>query len=308
MGDLRKKFIDILFEPDEEIDIDAPLTDVKTRSSDRKDIKKESKKEIKKEPSKVIDAREVLYGEPSKQTSFIDYFDGINNKKPNDKKVAEEEKYEMHDNVSPIFGLLNQKERKKKTVSEKEIQKAITPSDYISVVLSPIYGYDTAKANDARSVLDEKQNSSKADDAFDITDTMGNVFDDEPFEVPSEETREAVKEAVLESVIELNGGDHDFEEEIIDEVVEDVIEESVEEDELAALAKEVVENELIDDSEQDYGELYTTEITKEDIKEAFEQVKKESVINTKSLSLFDLDQYVNDDERDDFFEDLTGED
>lgn len=196
MSDITKKFLDILFEPEaEEVEAEAPLKDIKENNKDIKNISKQQ--------TKSPNVKDVLYGKQNKPSSFIDYFEVPKT----EKKVVEEtsETYEMREKISPIFGPITQKEKKKKQVPEKDIQKAVTvsTSEYTGIVISPIFGYDVAKANDARKTLNDK--SSTIEEENIVTDPSEDLFSDkEPaFEIP-EDMKETIHEAIQEAVVELN--------------------------------------------------------------------------------------------------------
>lgn len=196
MSDITKKFLDILFEPEaEEVEAEAPLKDIKENNKDIKNISKQQ--------TKSPNVKDVLYGKQNKPSSFIDYFEVPKI----EKKVVEEtsETYEMREKISPIFGPITQKEKKKKQVPEKDIQKAVTvsTSEYTGIVISPIFGYDVVKANDARKTLNDK--SSTIEEENIVTDPSEDLFSDkEPaFEIP-EDMKETIHEAIQEAVVELN--------------------------------------------------------------------------------------------------------
>lgn len=292
MGDLKKKIIDILFEDDTPIIDEAPLTDVKPLKKEVKDTSDIKKEEVKDTSIRIPNAKEVLYGKKSKQSSFIDYLDTDDSRSTNNKELIKEEKYELRENVSPIFGPINQKERKRKSASEKEIQKAVVnnpPSEYVSVVISPIYGYDSDKANDARKVLEDK--SDRKDNK--MHEDMSLIFDDNaPFDMPIDdsEVKEIAREAVFESVVELHKNKDAFEDETSDDLID--------------LNKE---KEDLSEEELPVEDMYTSEITKDEIREAFDAVTRNEFDNYESTSLFDLDDYVKDDAEDDLFDELNGD-
>ena len=180
MSDIKKRVLDLLFESDnEEVAIDAPLKDLTTNK--------------KKESSTSLKAKDVLYGNSEFNPSFIDY-----EPKPIIKKAQKEEKYEMHSNISPIFGPLSEAKTAKAITSEIDTKKATeskTTNEYSGVVISPIYGYDSSKANSARGNL--KPDLEKIKNDLDI-------FDDEPFDMQVDSFNETIKEAVQEAVIEFN--------------------------------------------------------------------------------------------------------
>ena len=141
MADLRKKFMDILFE-DEEDDYQPD------------NIFEDSKKS-KPENDSPIRAKDILYRKPS-TSAFIDL-----EEKPKESYTANsdariEEKhevYEMSSQISPIFGLI--KEKKKKVAQKSpEVVDTLTnrPADsHLDIITSPIYGYgnkEDARLND----------------------------------------------------------------------------------------------------------------------------------------------------------------
>lgn len=226
MSDIKKKFLDILFEPEsEEIEAEAPLTEVKEKT-----INKET---VLSGDIVAPKAKDILYGkQDNKHSSFIDYY--VVPKKEKPIEDVQEEAYEMRGNVSPIFGTIAQKEKRKKPVNDKDVQKAIasgaTSDEYVGVVISPIYGYDANKANDARRSLNDRNNKIEDDD-----------YNEElAFEMPKADTmNETIKEAIQEAVIELTPSNNqleedeeeEYEEEVNEEVQEDILteEETVEE-------------------------------------------------------------------------------
>lgn len=293
MGDLKRKIIDILFEDEPPVIDEAPLSDVMNTKKEVKNMSVENKEKSKERTVKVPDAKEILYGKKEKQSSFIDYFetgDDSSTNKSVAKETKNEEKYELRENVSPIFGLINQKERKKKSASNKDIQKAVVnnpPNEYVSIVISPIYGYDADKANDARKALEDKGSKK---DSSEIKEDMASIFDDNaPFDMPIDDTevKEIAREAIFESVVELHKNTDNFEEEVQEEIEE--FKQDINQDELPL------------------EEMYTTEITKDEIKEAFDAVTRNEFKENKNESLFDLDDYIKDDSKDDLFNELGGD-
>ena len=124
MKDIKKKFLDILFEP-----IDEEIEEVKTQEEVKKPVKEESS----------IKAKDILY-KKSENSAFIDLNDlnktsHVVEKKDND--------YEFASQISPIFGVL--KENKKRPIkTEKQTNETIVnkPEDsHLETITSPIYGY-----------------------------------------------------------------------------------------------------------------------------------------------------------------------
>ena len=174
----RKQILDILFEPEEGPEIN----------------KIEEKPEVK--IPNNLNAQDLLYGkkektvenkevQKEKTSTFIDY---TKNEKTGDEKVIVETKkeqpsyvFEPQPNISPIFGDLDAgKTKKKKKVAKLDYVQVDKPAnDYLGIVPSPIYGYDTQKANASHEeffteniaedeVLDEDDETILADSEIDL--------------------------------------------------------------------------------------------------------------------------------------------
>ena len=166
MADLRKKFIDILFEDDnddEETNSNEVSTDVRKSES-------------------PIKAKDVLYRK-SATSPFVNLTE---EPKRQEDSVAEKipEVYEMSSQISPIFGLI--KENKPKVVSVKpEITESQTnkPSDsHLDIITSPIYGYgnkeDAIDNNyEVRNIIDENEDD-ELHHLFDEEENLNNSYDD----------------------------------------------------------------------------------------------------------------------------------
>lgn len=123
--EIKKRFIDILFEPeDDEEDEDL------SSSTQKKPEKKKEDKSIK--------AADILYHK-SETSAFIDL-----DEKPKIVKADTRtgESYEFSTQISPIFGVLKGGEEPEETgkdVDESQINK---PEDsHLEIITSPIYGY-----------------------------------------------------------------------------------------------------------------------------------------------------------------------
>lgn len=193
-GDLKKKFLDILFEQDPEDE----------EYSEPKQIKEE-KKEVVKENKTVPSAREVLY-QDKKQSSFIDYEETPKKKTEEVKKEAapvkkavqpvvkdDDKDYVIKGNVSPIFGEIEEPKKEKKVVKSDKAAR-MNPSIYSTKeftggVISPIFGYDSKEADKAREIFevnkdkDEKEDSEDVVDDIDLYDEPISLFE-EDFEEP----------------------------------------------------------------------------------------------------------------------------
>ena len=339
MGDIRKKFLDILFEPDsEEIEAEAPLSEIKEEAVKVENSVIENVKNI--ETIKSPNVKDVLYGKQEKPSSFIDYFEVPKTEKPVER---DSETYEMRENVSPIFGPVVQKERKKKSINDKEVQKAVSSinsNDFNGIVISPIYGYDDNKANEARKVLSDSKPKKEKVNVEEISFEEIEV----PFEVP-EDMSETIKEAVQEAVVELtpfkavsekekvveenetiqeeqmtleeaednNVSDETYEDELEKEYEEVVEEYSFDEPVIDGEEEEVVSfEEPFDDTEEfEAIEENLIEETSELSNEDLENIKKanRSIYDTTPIELFDLDDITEKDNKEkDLFDELIGDD
>ena len=172
--EIRKKFIDILFEPEDEDDDPSLLT--------------EGQGDKKKEDS-TIKAADILYHKSGK-SAFIDLDEKPKVLKP---QTRTGESYEFSTQISPIFGVLKGKEvteEIKKDVDESQINK---PEDsHLEIITSPIYGYASRETvlNEGeeekpeldpydeeelhRILLNEDERYSRYDDDMDLFDDFGD--------------------------------------------------------------------------------------------------------------------------------------
>lgn len=134
---IKKRFMDILFEPDE-----ADLEESVVEEVPVKSAVQETKK-VTREPG--FNARDVLYNK--KDSTFIDY-----QAKVEKKKKQEEEPYEFSSQISPIFGMI--KEGKKPvTKIPSRVDESMVNSrkeSPLDIVPSPIYGYATRESINAK--------------------------------------------------------------------------------------------------------------------------------------------------------------
>ena len=192
--DLKKRFYDILFEPDDdEVVASGPLQDLRP-------VKKPK-------PEHTLKASDVLYKQPQQKTSaFIDYEEkdikpyGIENRQKDEpkpeKEEEEEEGYIHQPTISPIFGVLKEREE---TVKNVEVDDSLLkkPTDsHLGTVISPIYGYgtnedlnpseaiapidaleDTLKERDFRKLFEEEENKETFENSS-LEDLL-NGYDDE---------------------------------------------------------------------------------------------------------------------------------
>lgn len=131
-SDIKKKFIDILFEPEEEEEIEEQTVE-----------KKVSRKPVKGDDVS-ISARDILYRK-SGSSAFIDLDETIKTAKENGEKTAD---YELTAQISPIFGLI--KDSNKVVSPAKSVNEALInkPEDsHLEIITSPIYGYGSKSAD-----------------------------------------------------------------------------------------------------------------------------------------------------------------
>lgn len=314
MSDLKKKIIDILFEPDEtEVKVQVPFNTIQ-----------KTEPVIKKAPeTKPLNAKEVLYGDKNvNNNSFIDYETKEEKefRKEKEKERKElEEIYIRQGNVSPIFGLIDENEKETIQINNEvkanyDTGESSNNNEYINVILSPVYGYDSSK-------------SVTSPDYFDFDDLD---IDDEPFEMPKDNFNETIKEAVEEAVVELtpknstkNNDLYDTAEYKLNELLEKsnytkkLIEEQREVIKKPNYQKSKVKthSDIVNDYERilDTGEIpvtdYKTEsqlaIEEEERQEIKSKNTELSDTSNEPISLFDLDS--SDDDKD-IFDELIGDD
>lgn len=162
--DIKQKFLDILFEKEEE---DVSSSDEKAPVTEAKES--------------TLKARDVLYHKP-KSSAFIDY----NNQNNIEKKSlnVDEADYEFSVPISPIFGVI--KENKKETVNvAPEITDTLVnkpENSHLEIITSPIYGYGREENtfNNTENV-DEDEYYTPEDE-----EEIHRIFDDEPAESDNE--------------------------------------------------------------------------------------------------------------------------
>ena len=238
-NDLKKKFLDILFEPEEEdIVEESPMSEVnRTKVSHEKKTNEEVK------VSKAPKANDILYGDGAKEANkaFINYKESTRQTIPETPKYVKEEKvadlsetYELKRHISPIFGETEEKVTGRK---EEVIKKPVAPmpsmnkGDYTNVVLSPIFGYDSASADKARTdfVKNKRKDSAilretvkpagKTAKVEELYDEPISLFE-EPFDIEDKDERKDEPFTSEIKVIDVEG-----------EPIEEVKEEDDEEDE-----------------------------------------------------------------------------
>ena len=126
-NDIKKKFIDILFEPEE----DEEEIFEKPKAAEKPARKQEN----------TVKAKDILYRK-SEGSAFINLDE---KKKPEEKKVEDDHiDYEFSSQISPIFGLI--KENKPEISSSPSASPSETvlskpDSSHLEIITSPFYGY-----------------------------------------------------------------------------------------------------------------------------------------------------------------------
>lgn len=143
MKDIKKRFIDILFESDDEEEEEEVVPAVEP-------VRK--KEQVKKEETSYK-AKDVLYRK-SDQSAFIDLEQTIKTVK--EKKAAPEEEYELSSQISPIFGLIkeNKPSYRKPVDADPDETLFSKPDDsHLEIITSPIYGYGSKDDQDIGSLV-----------------------------------------------------------------------------------------------------------------------------------------------------------
>ena len=151
--------MDLLFEQDEEevIIADEPLEPVNVAK-----------------PAAYPKAKEVIYNipKPKSTSTFINVDEEVKSEIKTEKEstVSEPVVYEAQPNLSPIFGVIK---------TSVTAQTNPPKNSVLGTVLSPIFGYDTQRANEVREEYGLMMENSKEDEsiATDVTDSFEPLFD-----------------------------------------------------------------------------------------------------------------------------------
>lgn len=190
-----KKIMDVLFEPDDE---EGQINNVKEKVRNNEPVR--------------YKAEDILYGKKNKEmitpevvtpkeevkekinTTFINYA-------PNEPVISKEETvepsiidYEPSQNISPIFGPLDTDKKKTYESKNATIDYASTEkpnSSYLSMPMSPFYGFDTKKEDD-KPKEETKEEVEEIED-FDITEDLGDIFATDEYK---QETKESFTEEI----------------------------------------------------------------------------------------------------------------
>ena len=128
---LKKKFLDILFEDDDNYG-KKKRKKVENTSFDKQNMPNKPVKDSE------INARDILYRK-SGGSAFIDLDDKPKQEVSQDRPKKD---YEFTSQISPIFGMVNEKRRSFKESRETDDSLTSKPeSSHLDIITSPIYGY-----------------------------------------------------------------------------------------------------------------------------------------------------------------------
>ncbi len=172
--DIKKKFIDILFEPDE--------SDNEIELYDEPEKPRPKGPKFDAENNTTVNAKDFLY-KKSEQSAFID----LDPPKKLERKVIStpDGEYEFSSQISPIFGVIKENEYKMSTKTDPDTKIVNKPdSSHLEIVTSPIYGY--AKQNEPQHEYNEyfedtseQELHELLDDDFQDDHTYDDFSDDE---------------------------------------------------------------------------------------------------------------------------------
>lgn len=170
-NDIKKKFIDILFETDDD---DTP-----------EQVEKQVE-EFKTENS-FMSAKDLLYRK-SDSPVFVDLDDKekaansiIDEERAREEEAKKYGDYEMSAQISPIFGVVAQKKREvvHKPMNEKLLSRP--ESSHLEIIPSPIYGYGTREDYEGVKSTDDNLPYESDDELHRLLDNdnyVDRTFDD----------------------------------------------------------------------------------------------------------------------------------
>ena len=163
---IKKKFLDILFEPedDEEQDLFADES-----------VKEYRRPEKKTEIDPNLKAKDILYKKPEKSSVFVDLEESKPVRNETVQEIRPDNDYEFSSQISPIFGVLKESPHvsvRKSETDEKLINKP--ESSHLEIITSPIFGYG--------------QREEENDDAINEEEELHNLFDEEREEIVYDHT------------------------------------------------------------------------------------------------------------------------
>ena len=181
---LKDKLLGMLFEP-EESDSDPKHANEAPRLK-AEDLLYDKNRDRKPEPK-----------EPSVRNSgtFINYNDVPAEKTEPEPSYGE---YVSSPNISPIFGPLETENKTKKSESISVDYASVEKpgSSHLGMVMSPIYGYDTKKANEERTRLQAEPEKEETIVDFDITEDLGDIFEGDEYKQEAADDKEPYAEEI----------------------------------------------------------------------------------------------------------------
>lgn len=169
---IKKKFIDILFEPDDDEEQDLFVEETV------KEIKKKEIKE-KRESEPAVKAKDILYKKPEKTSAFInlDETKPVKNEVKTSTSSVADSDYEFSSQISPIFGVLKESQHvpiKKRETDESLVNKP--ESSHLEIITSPIFGYGQREGEYDIPISEEDELHYLFDEGRD--ETAEHTFDD----------------------------------------------------------------------------------------------------------------------------------
>ena len=189
---LKEKLLGIIFEPEPESDTDNGIERIKKGTNEASRLKAEDLLYDKnKDKEKPLEQKEKTVG----SGTFINYSDRTPSVKEPENDYGE---YVSSPNISPIFGLLDgdAKNRKNDIPLTGNPTTEMPNTNHLGMVMSPIYGNSTKKANEQRSKTrtEEKEEETIVD--FDITEDLGDIFGSDEFKQEAEEEEQTYTEEI----------------------------------------------------------------------------------------------------------------
>ena len=179
MVDLKKKFIDILFEDDD----NGVIADKVLEKGSNPEEKKDGEAESKKPEEPTVLAKDILYRKSSKPSAFINLQEPVKKSETPQGSNNINNDFEFSSQISPIFGLIKENKVKMSNYSE-EIKNSQTnrPNDsHLEIITSPIYGYgnkeDAIDNNYNVKGIDEYQEESQLHELFDTQEYQNVQLD-----------------------------------------------------------------------------------------------------------------------------------
>lgn len=153
--DFKKRFLDILFEPEEQIEVAGGEIE-----------------EIKPKENKALKAKDILYhhGGEDNASAFIDYEENKNIFETNisalkaqtyHNEEEDDDNYEPQPTISPIFGVVRKANNIENIPQTGETNEALIKkpdSNHLGTVLSPIYGYGEFERDEAIEIARKESN------------------------------------------------------------------------------------------------------------------------------------------------------